>query len=73
MSTSELLDQLARLGRADRQKVWQRLEELELEDVGETPEALAAIDAGRAAVREGKTHTVEEARELIARWTIKSC
>ncbi len=72
MSTSELLDQLARLGRADRQKVWQRLEELELEDVGETPEALAAIDAGRAAVREGKTHTVEEARELIARWTIKS-
>lgn len=72
MSTSELLDQLAKLGRAERQKVWQRLEEIELADVEETPEVLAAIDAGRAAVREGKTHTVEEARELIAKWTTKS-
>jgi predicted transcriptional regulator len=72
MSTSELLAQLASLGRAERQQVWQRLEELELADIVETPEVLAAIDAGRAAVREGKTHTVEQARELIAKWTTKS-
>ncbi len=65
MSTSELLDQLAKLGRAERQRVWQRLEELELADEVETPEVLAAIDAGRTAVREGKTHTVEKAREMI--------
>jgi len=72
MSTSEILDQLSKLGRNERQKVWQRLEELELADVEETPEMLGAIDAGRSSVREGKTHTVEEARELIAKWTTKS-
>ncbi len=72
MSTSELLEQLGKLGRAERQKVWQRLEELELADVGEPPEVLAAIDAGRAAVREGRTHTVEESREIIAKWPTKS-
>jgi hypothetical protein len=52
--------------------VWRRLEELELAEIEETPEMLAAIDAGRASVREGKTHTVEQARELIAQWTTKS-
>ena len=72
MSTSEILDQLPKLGRAERAKVWQRLEELELAESEETPEMLAAIEAGRSSVREGKTHTVEEARELIARWTTKS-
>lgn len=72
MGTPELLDQLSKLGRTERQKVWQRLEELELADVEETPETLAAIDAGRAAVREGKIHTVEQARELVAKWTTKS-
>ena len=56
MSTSELLDQLAKLGRSEREKVWQRLEELELAEIEETPEMLAAIDAARASVREGKTH-----------------
>jgi hypothetical protein len=72
MSTSEILDQLTRLGRSEREKVWQRLEELELAELEETPEMLAAIDAGRSSVREGKTHTAEQARELIAQWTTKS-
>ncbi len=72
MSTSELLDQLTKLERSEREKVWQRLEELELADIKETPETLAAIDAARSSVREGKTHTVEQARELIAQWTSKS-
>jgi hypothetical protein len=67
MSTSEILDQLPKLGRSEREKVWQRLEELELAEIEETPEMLAAIDAGRSSVREGKTHTVEQARKLIAR------
>jgi hypothetical protein len=66
MSTSEILDQLTKLGRSEREKVWQRLEELELAEIEETPEMLAAIDAGRASISGGKTHTVEEARELIA-------
>ncbi len=72
MSTSELLDQLTKLERSEREKVWQRLEELELADIEETPEMLAAIDAARSSVREDKTHTVEQARELIAKWTTKS-
>ena len=72
MSTSEILDQLSKLGRSERDKVWQRLEELELAEIEETPETLAAIDAGRSSIREGRTHTVEQARELIAQWTTKS-
>ena len=72
MSTTELLDQLSKLERSEREKVWQRLEELELADSEESPEALAAIDAGRSSVREGKTHTVEQARDFIAQWTTKS-
>ncbi len=72
MSTSEILDELPKLGRADREKVWQRLEELKLAEIEETPEMLAAIDAGQRSVREGRTHTVEQARALIAQWTTKS-
>jgi hypothetical protein len=72
MSTSEILDELAKLERSEREKVWQRLEELELAEIEETPESLAAIDAGRTAIREGKTHSVDQAREMIARWTTKS-
>ncbi len=72
MSTSEILDQLSKLERSEREKIWQRLEELELAEVEETQETLAAIDAGRSSIREGKTHTVEQARDLIAQWTTKS-
>ena len=67
MSTSEFLDQLAKLGRSEREKVWQPLEELELADIDETPEMLAAIDAGRASTREGKPHHTGKA--LANNWT----
>lgn len=33
---------------------------------------LAAIDAGRRSIREGKATTIEQARKLIAQWTTKS-
>ena len=72
MSTTELLDELSKLGRSEREKVWQRLEELELAEIEETPEMLAALDAARRSVSEGKSHTVEEARTLIAQWTTRS-
>ncbi len=72
MSTTELLDELSKLGRSEREKVWQRLEELELAEIEETPEMLAALDAARSSVREGNGHTVEEARDMIAQWTTKS-
>jgi hypothetical protein len=72
MSVTEILSELPKLEHADREKVWQKLEELELATTEETPEMLAAIDAARCSIREGKNHTVEQARELIARWTTKS-
>ena len=72
MSMTEILQELPRLARADREKVWQRLEELELEESRETPEMLAAIDAGRRSMREVPGTSVEEARKLIAQWLTKS-
>ncbi|MFA7342703.1 MAG: hypothetical protein WC003_00230 [Terrimicrobiaceae bacterium] len=71
MSMTEILEELPRLGRVEREKVWQRLEEIELR-IEETPEMLAAIDAGRRSIREGKVTTLEQARNLIARWATKS-
>ena len=72
MSMTEILEELSRLARDEREKVWQRLEEIELEEIEETPEVLAAIDAGRRSIREGKAATIEEARKLVAQWTTKS-
>jgi predicted transcriptional regulator len=72
MSMTEILEELSRLARAEREKVWQRLEEIELEEIEETPEMLAAIDAGRRSIREGKATTIEEARKLLAQWITKS-
>jgi hypothetical protein len=72
MSMTEILEELPRLGRVEREKVRQRLEEIELGTVEETPEMLAAIDAGRRSIREGKATTIEQARNLVAQWTTKS-
>jgi hypothetical protein len=72
MSTVEILEELPKLDRQDRYKLLERLEELQCEDFEETPEMLAAIEAGRRSLREGKRHTVEEARALIRQWTTKS-
>jgi len=54
MSTAEILDELPKLAPAEREKVWQRLEELELAEIEEPPEMFAALDAGRRSLREGK-------------------
>ena len=72
MSMTEILEELPRLGRVEREKVWQCLEEIELGKVEETPEMLAAIDVGRRSIREGKATSIEQARSLIAQWTTKS-
>lgn len=65
---TEVFGATARLGRLDRAKVWQRLEEI----VEETPEMLEAIDAGRCSLRAGQENSIEHARKLIAQWTTKS-
>jgi len=72
MSMTEILEELPRLGRVERERVWRRLEEIELGAVEEPPEMLAAIDAGRRSIREGKATTIDQARNIIAQWTTKS-
>lgn len=67
---AEILEELPKLTPSEREKVWQRLEELT--EIEETPEMLAAIDAGRRSMREGKGHTVAQARKLLSQWTTKS-
>ena len=68
MSVTEILEELPRLLPSDRQKVSRYLKELELLEKEETPEMLAALDSGRRSIREGRTHSVDEARGLIAQW-----
>jgi hypothetical protein len=72
MSMTEILEELPRLARGEREKLWRRLEEIELEKIEETSEALAAIDAGRRPIREGKATTIEDARRLLAQRITKS-
>ena len=69
MSVTEILEELPRLLPSDRQIVSRYLKELELLEKEETPEMLAALDSGRRSIREGRTHSVDEARGLIAQWT----
>jgi len=69
MSTTEILEELPRLAREEREKIWKRLEEIELGQMEETSEILAAIDEGRRAIAEGKTVSFEEVRRRIRQWT----
>lgn len=74
MSVTEFLEEIPRLADEERQKIWLRLEEIELGKLQyqkETPELLAALDTGRHSVREGKVVSIEEARRLIEQWTPK--
>ncbi len=72
MSTSEILDELPKLQRADREKVWQRLEELELAETIETPETLEALEVARLAILAGRTTSPSQAHALVSQWTGKS-
>ena len=69
MSTAEILEELPRLARDEREKIWKRLEEIELGEMDETPEMLAAIDEGRRAIVEGKIVNIEEMRRRVGQWT----
>jgi hypothetical protein len=72
MSVTEILEELPRLLPSEREKVSRCLNELQLIENEETPDMLAAIDSGRRSVREGRTHTLEEIRGLVAQWTSRS-
>jgi len=64
---TEILDELPKLSVEERQLLFQRLSELNLGDIEETPEMLAAIDEARA---EPSTTDVsaEELRRDVIRW-----
>ena len=70
MSMTQILDELPRLSDGDRRAILHRLAEL---DPGialdETPEMLAAIDAGVRSMESGPGVPLAEARERIAGWT----
>jgi hypothetical protein len=67
MSMTEILDELPKLSVEERQLLFQRLSELNIGDIEETPEMLAAIDEARA---EPSTTDVsaEDLRRDVIRW-----
>jgi predicted transcriptional regulator len=67
MSMTEILDELPRLDDSERQAILRRLIELDAgSDIEETPEMLAAIDAGIRSLETGSGVSLEEARQRIA-------
>lgn len=73
MSTSEILAELPKLSFEELEQVHLRIMELEEEmEIKESPEMLAAIEEGRRSIRNERTYTPAEARELLTQWTTKS-
>jgi hypothetical protein len=72
MSTTEILEELPRLAREEREKIWERLEEIELEEMEATPEVLAAIEEGIRSAETEPGWTVEQVRGKVASWVTKS-
>jgi len=72
MSIAEILEELPKLQSQERHLLFERLEALEDDQLQETPEMLAAIDAGRQSLREGRTYTPNEVRALVKQWATRS-
>ncbi len=69
VSITEILEELPRLPDAERQVIFRRLIELDAgANIEETPEMLAAIDAGIRSMATGPGVPLEEARQRIAGW-----
>jgi predicted transcriptional regulator len=69
VSITEILEELPRLPDAERQVIFRRLIELDAgANIEETPEMLAAIDAGIRSMATGPYVPLEEARQRIAGW-----
>ena len=67
MSMTEILEELPRLGHSERQAILRRLIQLDAGiDIEETPEMLAAIDAGVSSLETGSGVPLEQARQRIA-------
>ena len=69
---TEILEELPRLGHSERQAILRRLIELDAGiDIEETPEMLAAIDAGVSSLETGSGVPLEQARQPIAGCAIR--
>jgi predicted transcriptional regulator len=69
---TEILEELPRLDHSERQAILRRLIELDAGiDIEETPEMLAAIDAGVASLETGSGLPLEQARQRIAGWATR--
>jgi predicted transcriptional regulator len=72
MSMTEILDELPRLSSTERQTILRRLVQLDAGlDFEETPEMLAAIDAGVRSLQSGSGVPLEEARRRLDEWITK--
>jgi len=72
MSMTEILEELPRLNDDERQTILHRLVQLDAGlDLDETPERLAAIDAGVHSLETGPGIPVEEARKRLDGWITK--
>jgi len=67
MSMTEILDELPKLSVEERHLLFQRLNELEIGMIEETPEMLAAIDEAQASPHENDL-SVEEIHENVRQW-----
>ena len=67
MSMTEILDELPKLSVEERHLLFQRLNELEIGTIEETPEMLAAIDEAQASPHENDL-SVEEIHENVRQW-----
>jgi hypothetical protein len=69
---TEILEELPRLDHSERQAILRRLIELDAgTDIEETPEMLAAIDAGASSLETGSGVPLEQARQRIAGWATR--
>jgi hypothetical protein len=72
MSVLEILQELPKLSTNDQELIRERLDALQVESFEETPEILAAIDAGIRSAETEPSWTVEQVRGEIASWLTKS-
>jgi len=72
MSMNEILEEIPRLSASEREVLLHRLVGLDAEvDLEETPEMLAAIDAGIRSFETGPGVPLEEARRRLGEWISK--
>jgi predicted transcriptional regulator len=72
MSMTEILEELPRLNGDERQAILRRLVQLDAGlELDETPEMLAAIDAGVRSLEAGPVVPLKEVRERLDGWITK--